>query len=62
MILLTIYFFYFQGTLERIPSGFVHEEILVAGEGLQSTMYKWGDLLLRKHGKQVASLSCLASD
>ena len=38
-------------SLQSIPPGFEHETILVAGQGVNATLYEWGELMLRKGGK-----------
>lgn len=35
-----------QGTVDPIPAGFSHRTLLVAGQGVNSTMHAWGDALL----------------
>lgn len=40
-----------EGLVERIPPGFHHEHILVAGAGIHSAFLTWGDTLLKKSGK-----------
>eukprot|EP01065_Artemidia_motanka_P035546 TRINITY_DN43453_c0_g1_i1.p1 TRINITY_DN43453_c0_g1~~TRINITY_DN43453_c0_g1_i1.p1 ORF type:complete len:791 (+),score=261.97 TRINITY_DN43453_c0_g1_i1:49-2421(+) len=38
--------------LESLPPGFSHRTLLVAGQGLTSTMKKWGDRLRAAHGTE----------
>jgi hypothetical protein len=44
-----------EGLVEEIPVGFKHENLLVAGEGIDQTFRKWGQALLAKSGKQSPS-------
>ena len=40
-----------QGTVDPIPAGFSTRSLLVAGQGVNDTMYAWGDALLLLGGK-----------
>jgi hypothetical protein len=44
-----------EGLVQQIPSGFHHETIMVAGEGITGTLRQWGSALLDKSGKQTPS-------
>jgi hypothetical protein len=39
------------GLVRDLPAGFVHETLVVAGQGVRATLRKWGDLLLKVGGK-----------
>ena len=39
-----------QGTVENVPKGHVHYTLLVAGEGVRSTAFRWGELMMQASG------------
>lgn len=40
-----------RGSVGSLPSNFSHSTVLVAGQGINATMSKWGDVLLSMSGK-----------
>ena len=40
-----------QGRIKTIPKNFRHSTILYVGEGLSSTFYNWGEILLKAYNK-----------
>ena len=40
-----------RGSVDSLPPGFSHSTVLVAGEGINATLSKWGDVLLAMSGK-----------
>ena len=40
-----------QGSVDPIPAGFSQRTLLVAGQGVNDTMFAWGDALLRLGNK-----------
>jgi hypothetical protein len=45
-----------NGKIDSLPAGYVHETVLVLGQGVNATMMKWGDILLRNGKKTRPSL------
>jgi hypothetical protein len=41
-----------MGSVTSIPAGYVLETVICAGEGVNSVMLDWGDLLLAKYNKE----------
>lgn len=45
-----------NGKILQVPVNFTFATVLVAGHGINSTMYNWGGALLQRHGKGRTSL------
>lgn len=45
-----------NGKILQVPVNFTFATVLVAGHGINSTMYNWGGSLLQRHGKGRTSL------
>eukprot|EP00755_Sulcionema_specki_P019009 Sspe_Gene.68324::Locus_40308_Transcript_1_1_Confidence_1.000_Length_1877::g.68324::m.68324 len=41
-----------RASIGALPAGFTHDTLLYAGQGVNNTLYEWGELLLQRTGKQ----------
>lgn len=48
--------FGFLGLVAEIPAGWKHQTVMVAGQGINNTMYAWGNLLLQIGNKQRTAI------
>ncbi len=48
----SILYYGVMGSVQSIPAGYVIETIIYAGEGINSVMLGWGDVLLQQYGKE----------